>query len=103
VLDNYGTHTHSRVAAWLQRRPRIHLHFTPTSSSWLNLIEVWFSQLTNRAIVRGSFSSVGDLVIAIHKFIDAYNDRPTPFVWTASVESILEKVNHCRAVSRTVH
>jgi transposase len=103
VLDNYGTHTHPKVAAWLERRPRFHLHFTPTGSSWLNLIEVWFSQITSKAIVRCSFAGVGELVVAIHPFIDTYNNDPKPFVWTASVEAILEKVNRCRAVCRTEH
>ncbi len=93
VLDNYGTHGHPRVQAWLANRKRFHLHFTPTSSSWLNLIEVWFSQLTNRATRRGSFSGVGELVTAIDRYIEAYNADPKPFVWTASVDSILEKVN----------
>ena len=103
ILDNYGTHGHPKVKAWLSSRPRFHLHFVPTSSSWLNLIEVWFSQLTNRAIRRGSFAGVGELVIAIHGYIEAHNADPKPFVWTASVEAILEKVNRCRAISRTEH
>ena len=103
VLDNYGTHGHPKVKAWLSKRTRFHLHFVPTSSSWLNLIEVWFSQLTNRAIRRGSFAGVGELVIAIHRYIDAHNADPKPFVWTASVESILDKVNRCRAISRMEH
>jgi transposase len=90
VLDNYGTHGHPKVKAWLAKRPRFHLHFVPTGSSWLNLIEVWFSQLTNRAIRRGSFVGVGDVVIAIHTYIEAHNNKP--FVWTASVEAILEPV-----------
>jgi transposase len=103
VLDNYGTHGHPRVKAWLAQRTRFHLHFVPTSSSWLNLIEIWFSQLTNRAIRRGSFAGVGELVIAIHRYIEAHNADPKPFAWTASVESILEKVNRCRAISRMEH
>lgn len=103
VLDNYGTHGHPNVKAWLAGRPRFHLHFVPTGSSWLNLIEIWFSQLTNRAIRRGSFAGIGELVNAIHTYIDAHNTDPKPFVWTASVDSILEKVNRCRAISRTDH
>jgi len=103
ILDNYGTHGHPKVKAWLSQRPRFHLHFVPTSSSWLNLIEVWFSQLTNRAIRRGSFGAVGQLVTAIHRYMEAHNADPKPFVWTASVESILEKVNRCRAISRMEH
>jgi transposase len=103
ILDNYGTHGHPEVKAWLSKRSRFHLHYVPTSSSWLNLIETWFSQLTNRAIRRGSFTGVGELVVAIHRYIDAHNADPKPFVWTASVESILEKVNRCRAISRMEH
>ncbi len=103
VLDNYGTHTHPNVKAWLATKPRFHLHFIPTSSSWLNLVESWFAQLTAKAIVRGSFGSIGDLVIAIHRFMEAHNQDPKPFVWTASVEAILEKVNRCRAISPTYH
>lgn len=103
ILDNYGTHGHPKVKAWLAKRQRFHLHFVPTGSSWLNLIEVWFSQLTNRAIRRGSFTGVGELVTAIHHYIEAHNANPKPFVWTASVEGILEKVNRCRAISRTEH
>lgn len=103
ILDNYGTHAHPKVKTWLACRPRFHLHFVPTGSSWLNLIEVWFSQLTNRAIRRGSFIGVGQLVTAIHTYIDAHNNDPKPFVWTATVDAILEKVNRCRAISRTDH
>ena len=103
ILDNYGTHGHPNVKAWLGKRPRFHLHFIPTGSSWLNLIEIWFGQLTNRAIRRGSFTGVGELVTAIHHYIAAHNTDPKPFVWTASVDSILEKVNRCRAISRTDH
>lgn len=100
VLDNYGTHGHPKVKAWLAKHPRFHFHFVPTSSSWLNLIETWLSQLTNRAIRRGSFTGVGELVTAIHAFIDAHNSDPKPFVWTASVEAVLEKVNRCRTMLR---
>jgi transposase len=100
VLDNYGTHGHPKVRAWLSSRPRFHLHFVPTGSSWLNLIEVWFSQLTNRAIRRGSFGGVGELVTAIHGYIEAHNHDPKPFVWTASVETIIAKVNRCRTLLR---
>src|ERR1700736_6905934 len=80
ILDNYGTHTHPQVKAWLAKHPRFKLHFTPTGSSWLNLIERWFAELTNKAIRRGSFSGVGDLVVAIHEFLEATNRDPTVYV-----------------------
>ena len=96
ILDNYGTHGHLKVREWLARHPRFVLHFIPTSSSWLNLIERWFGELTQKSVRRGSFRSVNDLELAIAAFLDAWNANPTPFVWTASVEKILEKVERCR-------
>ena len=103
ILDNYQTHKHANVDAWLAKHPRFHLHFTPTSSSWLNLVERWFRELTERALRRGVFPSVPDLIAAIDAFLDAHNKDPRPFVWTASVEAILEKVGRCKAVLETVH
>jgi transposase len=91
VLDNYGTHTHPKVKAWLERNPRITLHFTPTSGSWLNLVESFFSIITRQAIRRGSFPSVAELVNAIRNFIDGWNDRCEPFVWTKTAAEILTK------------
>lgn len=96
ILDNYGTHGHPKVREWLARHPRFVLHFIPTSSSWLNLVERWFAELTQKSVRRGSFHSVDDLEQAITAFLDAWNANPTPFVWTASVEKILEKVERCR-------
>jgi transposase len=96
VLDNYGTHKHPKVKAWLQRHPRFVAHFIPTSSSWLNLVERWFGELTSKRIRRGSFVSVPDLKRAIDEFLDAWNDQPRPFVWTATVESICKKLSRCR-------
>ncbi len=92
-----------RVKNWIKRHPRFHLHFVPTSSSWLNLVERWFRDLTQQAIRRGSFASVAELVTAIDSYADAYNEDPTLFVWTASVESILEKIAKCRAIYETLH
>jgi transposase len=92
ILDNYATHKHENVENWLAKHPRFHLHFTPTSSSWLNLVERWFRELTDKAIRRGVFYSVPDLIAAIEEYLKANNDDPAPFVWTASAESILEKV-----------
>ncbi|MDA1147112.1 MAG: IS630 family transposase [Chloroflexi bacterium] len=103
IVDNYGTHTHRNVNAWLAKHPRFHLHFIPTSSSWLNLVERWFRELTDKAIRRGVFHSVPDLITAIEAFLTAHNDNPKPFVWTASVDAILEKVGRCKAVLETVH
>jgi transposase len=98
VCDNYGTHTHPDVQAWLARHPRITLHFTPTSGSWLNLVEVFFSIITRQAIRRGSFTSVPDLIAAIETFIAGWNDRCHPFTWTKTADEILPK---CRPGKRT--
>ena len=103
IVDNYGTHTHPAVRAWLKRRPRFTLHFTPTSSSWLNLVERWFRELTEKRLRRGAFGSVEQLQEAIQEFIDAHNENPRPFVWTASVNAILKKVGRCKAILETVH
>ena len=96
VMDNYGTHSTAEVKVWLKKHPRFVPHFVPTSCSWLNLIERWFAELTNKRIRRGSFFSVADLVAAIQEFLSAWNDKPKPFVWTATVDSILAKLNRCR-------
>ena len=92
ILDNYATHKHPDVQAWLAKHPRFHLHFTPTSSSWLNLVERWFRELTDKALRRGVFHSVPDLIASIQEYIDAHNQDPKPYVWTATAESILAKV-----------
>src|SRR5271166_4802515 len=96
VMDNYGTHKHPKVQAWLKGHPRFVPHFVPTSSSWLNLVERWFGELTSKRVRRGSFNSVEDLKKAIGEFLDAWNENPRPFVWTASVESIQQKLARCR-------
>lgn len=103
ILDNYGTHKHPDVATWMDKHRRFHLHFTPTSSSWLNLVERWFGEITRKRIRRGTFRSVHDLVNAIEEFIRLNNQDPKPFVWTKKVEDILEKVAHCKAVTETLH
>lgn len=92
VVDNYGTHRHARVKAWLARRPRFHVHYTPTYSSWLNQVERWFGLITQRAIRRGSFDSVPDLKRKINEFVEHYNQHPKPFMWTATADSILAKL-----------
>jgi len=92
VLDNYGTHKHPTVRAWLARRPRYHVHFTPTYASWLNQVERWFGLITQRAIRRGSFRTVRELVQRIETFVTRYNRTAAPFAWTATADSILSKV-----------
>jgi transposase len=96
ILDNYGTHGHERVRQWLAKHPRFVLHFIPTSSSWLNLVERWFAELSTKAVRRGVFRSVAELEQAIATFMSAWNANPTPFVWTASIEKILEKLARCK-------
>lgn len=96
VLDNYATHKHKNVKTWLAKHPRFHLHFTPTSSSWLNIVERWFGKLDDKTIRRGVFQSVPDLIGKIDAYLTANNKNPTPFVWTATIESILAKVRRGR-------
>ena len=98
VCDNYGTHTHPDVRAWLARHPRITLHFTPTSGSWLNMVEIFFSIITRQAIRRGSFTSVKDLIAAIETFIDGWNERCQPFTWTKTADELLPR---CKPGKRT--
>ena len=92
IVDNYATHKHAKVQSWLQRHPRFHLHFIPTSSSWLNLIERWFREITTKRIRRGTFRSVGALEQAIYDYIEGHNDDPKPLVWTADLADILPKI-----------
>jgi transposase len=102
ILDNYGTHGHPNVRFWLEKHPRFKLHFTPTSSSWLNLIERWFGEITRKRIRRGVFRSVPELVSAIEEYIHCNNETPKPFVWTKRAEDIIKKVSHCKAVLETI-
>ena len=92
ILDNYSTHKHAKVKAWLAAHPRYHFHFTPTYSSWLNQVERWFGLITERAIRRGSFWSVRQLKEKIDAFVTPYNETAVPFMWVATAESILEKI-----------
>ena len=96
VMDNYGTHKEPHVQAWLRKHPRFVCHFVPTSSSWLNLVERWFRELTEKAIRRGSFVSVPDLKQAIAAFMQAWNKNPKPFIWSATVEDIIKKIDRAR-------
>jgi len=98
IVDNYSTHKHAKVKAWLKRHKRFHIHFTPTSSSWLNLIERWFRDLTEKRIRRGTFRSVDELVAAINDYIDEHNSNPKTFKWSAKAEDILAKVQRARDV-----
>jgi putative transposase len=102
VVDNYAAHKHPKIRAWLAERPRFNLHFTPTYSSWLNQVERWFALITQRQIRRGSFISAKDLVAKIQIFVKAYNAKATPFVWTATSQQILDKVERvCKAICGT--
>jgi transposase len=102
ILDNDATHKHADVTTWLAKHPRFHLHFTPTSCSWLNLVERWFREITDKAIRRGVFPSVPDLITAIETYLKASHDDPKPFVWVASAESILEKVRRGRVTLEAI-
>jgi putative transposase len=104
VVDNYATHKHPKVKRWLAVRPRYHVHYTPTYASWLNQVEIWFNIITQRAIRRGSFRSVKDLIANIERFVHHYNPKSKPFVWTATAESILQKIERlCKVMSGTKH
>lgn len=97
IVDNYATHKHSKVKSWIKRHPRFHIHFTPTSSSWLNMVERWFREITDKRIRRGVFKSVAELVAAMMDYIQQHNAGPHAFVWTAKAEQILAKVSRARA------
>jgi len=103
IVDNYGTHKHPRVNAWLRRHPRFHLHFIPTSSSWLNLVERWFRELTDKRSRRGSFQHVPALIAAITDYLENHNQNPRVFVWSAPVARILAKIAKCKEALESVH
>jgi transposase len=103
VADNYATHKHPDVQAWLAKNPRITLHFTPTSGSWLNMVEIFFGIITRQAIRRGTFTSVKDLTSAIRRFIDGWNDRCQPFAWTKTADEIIPKATGSQRTSFTRH
>jgi len=103
VVDNYATHNHPVVRAWLTRNPRITMHFTPTSGSWLNMVEIFFGIITRQAIRRGTFTSVKDLVAAIETYIDGWNERCAPFIWTKTADQILAKATRGQQSSFTRH
>jgi transposase len=96
IVDNYGTHKHPRVQSWLQRHPRFQMHFIPTSSSWLNMVERWFREITDKRLRRGTFKNVRSLVQAINDYIQSHNQNPQAFVWTATPEAIMKKIAKCK-------
>jgi transposase len=97
VLDNYATHKHQRVQAWLARHRRVHLHFTPTYGSWLNLVEVFFAIIERQALRRGDFASMEELLAAIRRFCDGWNQRGQPFAWTKDADQILARFKRAPA------
>ncbi len=104
ILDNYGTHKTERIRNWLARRPRFHLHFTPTSASWLNLVERWFAALTDKQLRRGAHRSTKELQDAIRTFITHHNHDPKPFVWHKTADQILDSVaRFCKRTLETGH
>jgi transposase len=104
ILDNYATHKTPRVHRWLAKRPRYHLHFTPTSSSWLNLFERWFAALTEKQLRRGVFRSTRELEAAIMHYLETANDNPKPFTWTKSADQILQTIaRFCKRTSDSGH
>jgi transposase len=104
VLDNYNTHKTALIHRWLLKRPRYHLHFTPTSSSWLNLVERWFRELTEKCIRRGTFKSTRTLEAAIKEYLAVLNENPKPFIWTKSADEILESLRmFCERTSNSAH
>lgn len=98
IVDNYSTHKHVEVKSWLLKHPRFHLHFIPTSSSWLNLVERWFGEITRKRIRRGTFQSVDELIQAIDEYIQTNNQNPKPFIWTKTAEEIIEKVTRVKLI-----
>ena len=96
IADNYATHKHPKVQAWLERHPRFHMYFTPTGSSWLNMVERFFRDLTQNRLRRGTFRDVEELIMAVEGYIDNHNENPKPFIWTAKAADILEKVKRAR-------
>jgi transposase len=103
IADNYATHKKREIHAWLEKHPRFHFHFIPTSSSWLNLVEPWFAEITRKRIRRGVFTSVAELEQAIYDYIQHNNANPKPFVWTKKADDIIQKVNRCKVILKTLH
>ncbi len=102
IIDNYATHKHPKVRAWLERHPRFHFHFTPTSASWLNAVEGFFAKLTKQRLKRGVFKSIGDLQTAINRYLVETNENPKPFIWTADPNAVIEKVMRGKKVLASI-
>jgi len=102
ICDNYATHKHDNIVRWLAKNPRITLHFTPTSCSWLNMVEIFFGIITRQAIRRGTFTDTADLEAAIHNYIDSYNERAKPFTWTKTADELLDKIKR-KSINNTRH
>ena len=103
IVDNYATHKHPKVRAWLERHPRFHFHFTPTSASWLNAVEGFFAKLTRQRLKRGVFKGIVDLQAAINRYLAETNDNPKPFTWTADPHAIIEKVRRGKQALESIH
>jgi len=103
ILDNYSTHKTPSIRNWLAKRPRFHVHFTPTYGSWMNLVERWFAELTNKQIRRGVHRSVRELETAIREFLDVHNENPKPFVWTKTADQILASIARFAQRTLAVH
>ena len=103
IVDNYSTHKHDDVTEWLAKHPRFQMHYTPTSSSWLNLVERWFRELTQKRLRRGNFTDVKALITAIKEYLAQNNKQPKPFVWTATAQQIIAKVSRCKGISEALH
>jgi transposase len=103
IVDNYATHKHPKVRAWLERHPRFHFHFTPTSASWLNAVEGFFAKLTRQRLKRGVFKGIVDLQAAINRYLAETNDNPKPFIWTADPHAIIEKVRRGKQALESIH
>jgi transposase len=104
MVDNYATHNHQQVQAWRARHPRVYLHFTPTYSSWLNLVERWFAELSSKWLRRGTHRSVAELQQSIQSWIDTWNDNPRPFVWTRTADEILDTIAaYCQRINDLGH
>jgi transposase len=104
IIDNYGTHKTALIRSWLAKRPRFHVHFTPTSASWINLVERFFAALTTKRIRRGSFRSTRELETAIKRYLQLHNQNPKPFVWTKTADQILDSIRRfCQRIYETLH
>jgi transposase len=103
ILDNYATHKHPTVKAWMAEHPRFYFHFTPTGASWLNLVERFFAEITRKRIRRGTFRSVPALIAAIRAYVREHNKHARPFIWTATAAAILRKIKHCKQALETGH